>query len=185
MTLKRDIYFPYFNTTEKKIVYLALEEAADYLRRFYCFSPREWFNYCYDVKTELEVPVENSNKNAFAEVRKYTPILKKMSTFPKERYHICLFDQNILGTLWKRPDLEFYPFMIYVLTHELIHIARFCQRFHPFECDNATLEKEEQKVDKLTQQVLNIKKTETFSKISGLYNELNTTAYPFTQPVLS
>ena len=172
MTSKQEAYVPYFNTTEKKIIYSALAEAAEYLSEFYCFSPREWFNYCYDLKTELEANLDNCSRNAFAEVMQYTPTLKDLSPFPKERYQICLFDPKILKTLWRYPDLEFYPFMIYILTHELIHIARFCQDFHPFECDEESLQREEQKVSRLTQQVLDVKKSESLSKISSLYSTI-------------
>ena len=169
MALQIEVSFPYFNYIEKKIVYSALDEAADYLRGFYCFSPREWFNYCYDLKTELEGGINCSPKKAFAEVRQYTP-RENFSLFPKERYQICLFDKNILRTLWKQSNMEFYPFMVYILTHELIHVARFCQNLHPFDCDQESLQKEEEKVNQLTQQVLNIKKSKTFDKISSLYH---------------
>ncbi len=170
MALQKEVSFPYFNPIEKKIIYSALDEAADYLRGFYCFAPREWFNHCYDLKTELEGEVNCSPKKAFAEVRQYTPIRENFSLFPKERYQICLFDKNILRTLWKQSTMEFYPFMVYILTHELIHVARFCQNLHPFDCDQESLQKEEEKVNQLTQQVLNIKKSKAFDKISSLFH---------------
>jgi hypothetical protein len=168
MALQKDVFFPYFNPIEKQIIYSALDEAAEHLRKFYCFSPREWFNYCYDLKTELEVEINCSPKKAFAEVKQYTPTKKNSSIFPKERYQICLFDKNILRTLWKKSQMEFYPFMVYILTHELVHVARFCQNFHPFECDQESLAKEEGKVNQLTQQVLNIAKNKTFNQASSL-----------------
>lgn len=172
MASKKEAYVPYFNTTEKKIIYSALTEAAEYLSEFYCFSPREWFNHCYDLKTELEVSLDKCNRNAFAEVMQYTPALKDVSPFPKERYQICLFDSKILKTLWRYQDLEFYPFMIYILTHELIHVARFCQDFHPFECDEESLQREEQKVSQLTHQVLDVKNSESLSNISSVYSAI-------------
>ena len=169
MPLKRDVFIPYFNPTEKTIIYSALEEAADNIRRFYCFSPREWFNYCYDLKTVLESGQKRANKKAFAEVKRYSPVLERASLFPPERYQICLFDYNIMRTLWKQAGVEFYPFMIYILTHELVHIARFCQNLHPFDCDDESLRKEEEKVNKLTQQVLAVHKSPTFNQLSALF----------------
>jgi len=170
----QNAYIPYFNPTEKQIIYSALEESAAYLSDFYCFAPREWFNHCYDLKTELEVKLNRCNSSAFAEVVQYTPSLKDSSPFPKERYHICLFDRKILKTLWRYPDLEFYPFMIYILTHELIHIARFCQDFHPFECDEESLQREEQRVNRLTQQVLDAKKSKNLSMASSFCSSIAT-----------
>ena len=76
LKIQKEIYIPYFNATEKEIIFSALEEAAGHLCRFYSFSPREWFNHCYDLKTEQETTIESSNKNAFAEIGKYTPVLK-------------------------------------------------------------------------------------------------------------
>jgi len=178
-------YVPYFNPTEKQIIYSALEESAAYLSEFYCFAPREWFNHCYDLKTELEAKLDRFNRSAFAEVVQYTPTLKDLSPFPKERYHICLFDRKILTTLWRYPGLEFYPFMIYILTHELIHIARFCQDFHPFECDEESLQREEQKVNRLTRQVLNVRKSRSLSKISSLYSALASPNSSVTGPTFS
>jgi hypothetical protein len=172
MPLREEIKYPFFNFTEKKIICSALEEATESLRKFYCFSPREWFNFCYDLKTELEGEIGRENKKAFAEVRKYPPILKNSSLFSKERYQICLFDHNILRTLWNKADVEFFPFMTYILTHELIHIARFSQDLHPFECDEESLQKEEEeRVNKLTKQVLNTKKSKVFDKLTSFAQE--------------
>lgn len=148
------IFEPYFNTTEKKLIYAAAEEAAEYLKDFYRISPREWFNHCYDVRTEGEDTSSRPQRNALAEVRQYKPFLRTSSIFPQDRYHIFLFDRNILQTLWQKSELEFYPFMLYILTHELIHIVRFCQNMHPFECDPVALQKEEERVERLTHQVL-------------------------------
>ena len=106
MVLQKEIFSPYFNPIEKKIIYSTLDEAADYIRGFYCFSPREWFNHCYDLKTELEGETKDLPKKAFAEVRQYTLTRKNLSLFPNERYQICLFDKNILRTLWKQRSEE-------------------------------------------------------------------------------
>ena len=65
MAIQKEVLFPYFNPIEKKIIYSALDEAADYLREFYCFSPREWFNHCYDLKTELEGVVNCLTQKSF------------------------------------------------------------------------------------------------------------------------
>ena len=165
----RNTYHPYFNSTERTIVYSAQDEAAEYLRDFYCFSPREWFNYCYDVQTDGENSLATSKTHAFAEVRQYQPVLQPNTSPELDHYQIRLYDRNILRKLWHRSDLEFYPFMIYILTHELIHIARFCQNLHPFDCDPEVLEKEEKKVDRLTREVLKAHKGRTFSQISDSY----------------
>lgn len=173
MRSDRNVYTPVFNSTERTLIYSVLEEAAERLRRFYCFSPREWFNYCYDVRTEGEGKTGFTDVPAFAEVRQYIPALKDTSLFPPERYHICLFDRNILSTLWRETNLDFYPFMLYILTHELIHVARFCQRLHPFECDAEALRKEEEKVDRLTHEILKVDKDSTLRTVSRLYSNLS------------
>lgn len=157
MAARHEIFAPYFNATEKTIIYSAVEEAADHLRKFYCFSPREWFNYCYEVRTDRDGERETTAARAFAEVRAYEPALKKPVPPPGDQYQIRLFDRNILRTLWKKSDLEFYPFMLYILTHELVHVARFCQNLHPVSCDPEALKKEEERVHDLTRQMLKVK----------------------------
>jgi hypothetical protein len=172
MGVAKDVYSPYFNSTEKQLIYSAVEEAAEYLRRYYCFSSREWFNHCYDVRTAHEVQLESLSRRALAEVKKYISFRHDASHYPKDRYHICLFDNNILGALRKQSGLEFYPFMVYILTHELVHVARFCQDLHPFECDEKGIEQEEEKVNSLTRKVLDAKKSKTFYRISTIHQKI-------------
>ena len=151
------IYDPYFNITERTFVYSALEEAAEYLRDFYCFSPREWFNYCYDVLTEGEGALDTSQRSCLCRSTE----IQTGSSNPDapghrlDHYQIRLYDQQYSQKAVApiRSGI-LIPFMVYILTHELIHIARFCQNLHPFDCDPEFLEKEEQKVDRLTREVL-------------------------------
>jgi hypothetical protein len=168
MLSQNGIFVPFFNSTERTFVYSALEEASEALRDFYCFSPREWFNYCYDVQTDGEGGINTPNSHAFAEVRQYRPLFESESQKSFDHYQIRLYDRNILRKLWQGSDLEFYPFMVYILTHELIHIARFCQNLHPFDCDPDVLEKEEKKVDRLTREVLKAHKNRCLAGIGGI-----------------
>jgi len=62
--------------------------------------------------------------------------------------------------------------MVYILTHELIHIARFSQKIHPFECfDLKSHKSEEKKVNKITHQVLKSFKKKKLEEIALLYRE--------------
>lgn len=179
MAFKHDIFVPYFNATEKTIIYSAVEEAADCLRKFYCFSPREWFNYCYEVKTDMDGEPEPAKERAFAEVRAFEPLHKKPGSFAGDQYQIRLFDRNILRTLWKKTDLEFYPFMLYILTHELVHVARFCQNLHPVECGPEALLREEERVHDLTCQVLKLRSDTACTHLDRLSPVLR---HSFTSP---
>jgi len=178
MLPKKDIYVPYFNAAERAVIYSAVSEAAEGLREFYCFAPHEWFNHCYHVHTQGESGLKSTDAPVLAEVRQYQPVLHGTSRYPNDRYSICLYDQKILRTLWHESELEFFPFMLYILTHELIHIARFCQNLHPFDCDADALEKEEQKVTRLTQQVLKTHKSAAFSHISRIHQRLHHSPVP-------
>lgn len=162
---------PYFNFIEKRLIRLALNESEQYLDRFYRFSPREWFNFCYSIETGFTIKDNVPHSSIFAEVKKLDPIIKKCSDeFQRDQYIVCLFDKNIINVLKRRSSLELYPLMVYILTHELVHIARFSQKLYPFECfDFKSHKKEEEKVHNITFQMLKSFKMKTLEDIASLY----------------
>ncbi len=79
------------------------------------------------------------------------------SRFGRERdlYQINLQDHNILQSL-KRPGegLGFSPLVLYVLTHELIHVVRFIKFLAPFHQSETDRWQEEQQVHSITRGIL-------------------------------
>jgi hypothetical protein len=69
-------------------------------------------------------------------------------------YRVCLQDHNILKTLEASPDLSLFPMLLYVITHELVHVIRFSQFLALFEAAEAEKAREETLVHQLTQKIL-------------------------------
>jgi len=98
----------------------------------------------------------------------HTPI-REISLFSLKTLPIFIDKKS--PTLWE--TIETWNFILHGLHPDLMnwsYVARFCQNLHPFDCDQESLQKEEEKVNQLTKQVLNIKKSETLDKISSLYH---------------
>ena len=69
-------------------------------------------------------------------------------------YRICLQDHNIIKALKREPLLELLPLLIYVVTHELVHLVRFYKFDQFFDADQEQRDAEEYRVHKLTYEML-------------------------------
>jgi hypothetical protein len=69
-------------------------------------------------------------------------------------YRICLQDHNILGRLERDRRLELPELLTCVLTHEFVHLVRFCRLEHPYEAPDERRLAEEQRVDEITRRIL-------------------------------
>ena len=69
-------------------------------------------------------------------------------------YRVCLQDHNILKTLKNGHDLRLFPLLLYIVTHELVHIVRFSQFLALFETPEEHKHEEERRVHRLTQNIL-------------------------------
>ncbi len=117
-----------FGIAEIKAVERQLGQAESMLRRYYCISQREWPRYSYEIKTMAEWEGPEFADEALAVVSKYECSMIGRRPLPllKEFYGICLQDQNILEAASRSGEgINFESLMLYVLTHELVHIFRF------------------------------------------------------------
>jgi len=89
-------------------------------------------------------------------VAKYTCCLpgRELKSAQYDLYRICLQDHNILSTLDQESKLSLLPLLIYVITHELVHIIRFSQFHQLFDATTEEKEQEEKRVHSLTRQIL-------------------------------
>ncbi len=111
----------------------------------------------------------------FAQVMKYEGRKKDTSLGSAfySFYTICLQDQAILLTIEKNEDLLLEPFLIYVLTHELVHVVRFLkfeQRYEKPSKIEHTLEEEHQ-VHNLTYEILMPVKIMGLEKVFKFYKD--------------
>jgi hypothetical protein len=146
-----------FTKRDFKIIAEALEIAEDLTANFYKFSTDEWKNkHKYDLKTLISLSKHQVINNAFALLCKDT--IKDLNSIPQRIigvYLICLQDHVILSTLLNDKNLSLLPFLVYILTHELVHIVRFCNYYACFNAPQSAKVQEEAIVNAITFDILN------------------------------
>lgn len=154
-----------------KAVLLAEELVDD----FFQLSSGQYLKNRYDIKTAKDLSTHERVSGPFAQVVKYEGRKKEVplgsSSF--SLYRVCLQDPAILSVLEKNVSLSLYPFLLYVLTHELVHVARFLRFEHRYENvgeANLTLA-EERRVHELTHAILQGVSVPGLSEVFLFYGE--------------
>lgn len=132
-----------------------LDMARDVTGDFYALGQDEARGFPYEVCTlnSLE-DREIHSEGVLADITRYE---YKDSRFGRKRdyYRVALQDHNILGSIKRDTNkVKFSPLMLYVLTHELVHIIRFVKYFVPFHKEEHSRWKEERIVHAITQRLL-------------------------------
>jgi penicillin-binding protein-related factor A (putative recombinase) len=148
-------YLP-FNDDDLLTISEALDIAEDATGNFYKFSLGQWKRHRYDVKTLSSLKADEITQRAFALLNKGARVVSSFESKTKNRdfYLICLQDHQILKALNRDKALGFLPLLVYVFTHELVHIVRFCNFFQRFDVSGKEKDKEEAIVHETTFEVL-------------------------------
>ena len=159
-----------FGPDDLRQVQQALALAEELTGRFYCIPGREWPRYPYDVRTRADGP--GPDPPAFADViRVVTEPRRGNGPFYPERFRIRLRDDTILAAVHDREDgVELAPLLLYVLTHELVHVIRFGGEFAPFEAPLEQRLREEDKVHAITSRILEPVTDDGLRKVAALYS---------------
>jgi hypothetical protein len=134
----------------------ALDIAEDRTGDYFKFSSGQWRRHRYDVKTLSQLTGREVVPNVFALLKKRTQKREGLEANSRYRdfYFICLQDHRIQRALKRDKDLGLLPLLIYVFTHELVHIVRFCNFSQRFEVSTKDREKEERIVHTTTYEIL-------------------------------
>lgn len=127
-----------FSSSQLETVNEAVALAEEVVSNYYKMSTSQWLKRRYDVRSRMDLSGSEIVDGPFAQVIRYegrqaeTPLNSRAFDF----YKICLQDHAIQAALRKSPELALHPLILYVVTHELIHIVRFStfrQNFHASE----------------------------------------------------
>ncbi|HSW38083.1 MAG TPA: hypothetical protein VLL97_01170 [Acidobacteriota bacterium] len=112
----------HFSSCQRKLVYRAMEEAEERATEYYCIPPFRWEQLRYDLLTREDREWEPFPGPTLARIRCLQRIRKDDSF---DFYRIELNDPGILDAA-KRERLanDIYPFFVYILTHEMVHMIR-------------------------------------------------------------
>jgi len=147
-----------FNTEELLKVDGAVKVSEELVNNYFKMSSGQWLKNRYDIKTSKDLAFHECVDGPFAQVIKYEGRKKDVSLGSSSfsLYKVCLQDNAILTMVSKKDDLSLEPFLLYILTHELVHIVRFSKFNQRYENKNeadVTLD-EERKVHILTHTIL-------------------------------
>jgi len=146
-----------FDTQQLTVVNNCVAMAEELVSNFYKMSASQWAAACaYDIKTLADLSPEEIVHGPFAQIIRYKGQRKHSSlgSATYDLYKICLQDHAILSALSRSLDIKLFPFALYIVSHELIHVLRFSKFLQNFEASPKEMMVEEAHVHKITHGIL-------------------------------
>jgi len=134
----------------------ALHIAEDKTGNYFKFSSGQWKKHPFFIRTLADLSEGQIVSDAFALLEKRSLIIDYPEYREQDRdhYFICLQDHEILKALKRDRKLCLLPLLVYVFTHELVHIVRFCSFLQRFDVRGRQREQEESIVHDTTYRIL-------------------------------
>jgi hypothetical protein len=146
----------FFDAKQLETVNSAVSMAEELVSNHFKMSANQWLRQRYDVRTLKDLDPGEIVDGPFAQIIRYQGQRKDRSlgseTF--DFYKICLQDQAVLAVMSDAPEIGLLPFMLYIATHELIHIVRFSRFLQRFDASDEERLIEEALVHTLTHEIL-------------------------------
>ena len=145
-----------FSPHQIKIVNKTVSMAEELVSNHYKMSASQWLRPKYDVKTLVDLAPGEIVHGPFAQIVRYEGHRKDsaLGSGVFDYYKICLQDHTIHATLEDSPYIKLFPFCLYIITHELIHIVRFSKFLQNFDASPLEKYTEEKQVHENTHQIL-------------------------------
>ncbi len=146
-----------FSSAEIAVVNNVVSMSEELVSNHFKMSASEWLRPKYDVKTLVDLAPEEIVDGPFAQIVRYEGQRKDtaLGSGVFDYFKICLQDHAIKSVLDKTPSITLYPFCLYIITHELIHIVRFSKFLQNFDASPTEKLDEEKRVHANTHQILN------------------------------
>ncbi|MFZ5573484.1 MAG: hypothetical protein ACOZF0_24030 [Thermodesulfobacteriota bacterium] len=134
----------------------AVSVSEELVGNYYKLSINQWLRHRYDVKTLDGLEPMEIVHGPFAQIVRYKGRKKDafLGSSVYDFYKICLQDHAILAALREHPALTLFPFCLYIVTHELVHIIRFSRFLVGFDANPEEKLLEESRVHQETHQIL-------------------------------
>ena len=145
-----------FNRKQIAVINNAVTMAEELVSNYYKLSVTQWLRQKYDVKTVADLAPKEFINGPFAQIVRYTGQRRDtaLGSATYDFYKICLQDHAILAALKEFDALHIFPFTLYIITHELIHIVRFSKFLQNFNASAAERINEEIRVHQKTNTIL-------------------------------
>jgi len=161
----------HFNDYQIGILGEALRIAEESTAEYFKFSHRQWKNLRYDLKIHSDLKGE-FHQDVFAILYRFCPFSEEMGLFQKDPFYlIYLQEDTILNAIKRDRSVTLFSLLIYVLTHELVHIVRFCNFNQLFEVSLKRRLKEERIVHSITYDILKDISVPELSYVLDVYRD--------------
>lgn len=161
-----------FRPKQIRILNNAVAMAEELVSNYYKMSANQWLGPRYDIKTLAELDPEEIIDGPFAQIIRYKGRRKNSSlgSATYDFYKICMQDHTIQSTIKASPGITLFPFSLYIVTHELIHIVRFSKFLQRFDASIDERLAEEKRVHQRTQEILRPVRTAGLTRVLEFYN---------------
>ncbi len=143
-----------FSQRQRGLAIRAVGEAEARTTRYYCIPPYRWHELHYDFLTRQDREWEPLPEGALARVRFWQRATRRpndLSAF----YRIELNDETILSAAAReRLESNLYPFLVYIVTHEMVHLVRLSTILVGHEALPGFDESEERRVQSISRRIL-------------------------------
>jgi hypothetical protein len=162
-----------FSPGQLEIVNNAVAMAEELVSNHYKMSASQWLGPRYDVKTLAELVQGEIIDGPFAQIIRYRGQRRNTSlgSATYDFYKICLQDHTIRSTMKDTPGIDLFPFSLYIITHELIHIVRFSKFLQSFDASTEERMEEEKRVHRKTHDILQSVQIDGLSNVLEFYND--------------
>ena len=146
--------------------------AEELVSEYYKMSTSQWLRSVYDIKTLAELEPSEIIQGPYAQIIRYEGKRKNKSlgSSSYDFFKICIQDHSILSTLDQSPHIALFPFTLYIVTHELIHIVRFKKFLQNFIASPQETMAEEKRVHRTTHEILNDVRISGLSDVFEFYH---------------
>ena len=162
-----------FSPHQIEIVNNSVALAEELVGDYYKMSAGQWVRPKYDVKTLVDLGPEETVCGPFAQIIRYLGQRKDTSlgSAAYDFYKICLQDHSILSVMKQSPSLQLFPFGLYIVAHELIHVVRFSKFLQNFDAPPEEKMIEETRVHGYTYEILKPVRVSGMSAVLGFYSK--------------
>jgi hypothetical protein len=143
-----------FTREQRHLAFRALEDAEARTSGYYCIPPFRWQKLHYDLLTRKDSGWQPLPEGMLARTQRCQWHIPRHSS-PSDFFRIELNDPGILMAAHRerlREDL--YPLLLYILTHEMVHLVRLSSILTDAEQLTVPRESEETRVRQIARSIL-------------------------------
>lgn len=162
-----------FDPSQIEIVNNSVQLAEELVSDAYKLSSGQWLKKKYDIRTLVDLSPDEIVHGPFAQILHYKAIPKNATLESKsyDFYKICLQDHAILSVVNRFSEIHLFPFSLYIIIHELIHIVRFLKFLQNFHATSEEKMNEEKRVHQKTREILEVMNISGLAEVLDFYRQ--------------